>query len=59
MHRVLLTLIYSGGLRLSEVSSLLQQDIEFDRKRIHIRRSKYGRDRYTILSDIMTRGLKK
>lgn len=56
-HRILLTLIYSGGLRISEVINLKQSDLDFDRMQIHIRRGKYGKDRYVPLSKMMVRGL--
>jgi site-specific recombinase XerD len=58
-HRILLTLIYSAGLRGSEVINLKIADIDFERKTIHIRQSKYKKDRIVPLSDIMARGLRK
>lgn len=58
-HRVLLCLIYSAGLRLSEVSNLKQSDIDLDRMQIHIRNSKYGKDRMVPLSSLIKIGLKK
>lgn len=50
-HRLLLTLVYSAGLRVSEVVHLRKDDIDFDRKLIHIRQSKGKKDRYVVLSD--------
>jgi integrase/recombinase XerD len=50
-HRCLLTLVYSAGLRVSEVVNLRKDDIDFDRKLIHIRQSKGKKDRYAVLSD--------
>ena len=58
-HRILLCLIYSAGLRQREVRSLLQSDIDFDRMQIHIRRTKYDKERYVPLSTLMAKGLKK
>ena len=58
-HRILLCLIYSAGLRIGEVSRLELKDLDFDRKMIHIRRSKYGKDRYVPLSDLLIKGLHK
>ena len=58
-HRVLLTLIYSAGLRSKEVINLKIADVDFERKTIHIRRSKYNRDRIVPLSDNMAIGLHK
>jgi len=57
-HRVLLTLIYSAGLRGQEVINLRQADIDFERMTIHIRQSKYKKDRIVPLSIYMARGLK-
>ena len=58
-QRVLLTLIYSAGLRVSEVCKLKLSDIDYDRKQVHVRESKNNRSRYVILSDLITRGLKQ
>jgi site-specific recombinase XerD len=58
-HRVVLTLIYSAGLRGQEVVNLKLSDIDFERKTIHIRQSKYKKDRIVPLSDLMAKGLKK
>ena len=58
-HRVLLALIYSAGLRQKELRYLRQSDIDFDRMEIHIRKTKYNKDRYVPLSHLMVRGLKK
>jgi integrase/recombinase XerD len=52
-------LIYSAGLRGQEVINLKLADIDFERKTIHIRQSKYKKDRIVPLSDYITRGLKK
>ena len=58
-HRILLTLIYSAGLRGQEVINLKLADIDFERKTIHIRQSKYKKDRIVPLSDYIAIGLKK
>ena len=58
-HRIVLTLIYSAGLRSQEVINLKLSDIDYERKTIHIRQSKYKKDRIVPLSDYMARGLKK
>lgn len=58
-HRVLLMLIYSAGLRSSEVINLKISDIDFERRSIHIRRSKYNKDRLVPLSEYMAHGLKQ
>lgn len=58
-HRVLLSLVYSAGLRSQEVRNLKWSDIDYDRKRIHIRQTKYNKDRYVPLSEKMIPGLRK
>jgi site-specific recombinase XerD len=58
-HRILLTLIYSAGLRSQEVSNLKISDIDFERKTIHIRQSKYKKDRIVPLADYMAKGLRQ
>jgi len=58
-HRIVLTLIYSAGLRGQEVINLKLSDIDFERMTIHIRQSKYKKDRMVPLSPTMARGLKK
>jgi site-specific recombinase XerD len=58
-HRIVLTLVYSAGLRGQEVINLKLSDIDFERKTIHIRQSKYKKDRIVPLSNAMAIGLKK
>jgi hypothetical protein len=58
-HRIILTLIYSAGLRGQEVINLKISDIDFERMVIHIRQSKYKKDRIVPLSSTMVIGLRK
>jgi len=58
-HRIILTLAYSAGLRSQEIIALKLSDIDFERKTIHIRQSKYKKDRIVPLSDYMSLGLRK
>src|SRR6056297_1462629 len=58
-QRILLSLIYSAGLRGQETINLKISDVDFERKTIHIRQSKYKKDRILPLSDYMGEGLKK
>jgi len=58
-QRVVLALIYSAGLRGQEVINLKQSDVDFERMTIHIRQSKYKKDRVVPLSPAMAKGLKK
>lgn len=58
-QRVVLALIYSAGLRGQEVINLKISDIDFERKTIHIRQSKYKKDRIVPLAESMAVGLRK
>lgn len=58
-QRILLTLIYSAGLRGQEAINLKISDIDFERGTIHIRQSKYKKDRLVPLAQSMAIGLKK
>lgn len=49
-HRALLSLIYSGGLRIGEALELKIKDIDSKRMLIHIKQAKGKKDRYTLLS---------
>lgn len=58
-HRIVLALIYSAGMRGQEAVNLKLSDIDFERRTIHIRQSKYKKDRIVPLSNVMARGLRK
>lgn len=58
-QRVVLALIYSAGLRGQEVINLKISDVDFERMTIHIRQSKYKKDRIVPLSPTLVIGLKK
>ena len=58
-QRIILTLVYSAGLRSQEVTNLKIADIDYQRMSIHIRQTKYNKDRMVPLSPIMAVGLKK
>jgi len=49
-HRVILAVIYSAGLRISELTSLCTSDIDSDRKQIKVK-GKGNKYRYTLLSE--------
>lgn len=51
-HKAILMLIYSAGLRVSEVVKLKHENIESDRKLIFIKGAKGRKDRYTTLSNV-------
>ena len=49
-HRCIMFMLYSGGLRISELLNLKWTDIDEDRMVIYVRRGKGQKDRITILS---------
>ena len=55
----MLSLIYSAGLRVGELCRLKISDIDSGRMMIHIRQSKYNKDRYVPLSPLILEGLRK
>lgn len=58
-QRVILCLIYSAGLRVSEVCKLKVTDIDFDRMQVHVRESKNNKSRYVVLSNLIAKGLQQ
>ncbi len=58
-YRVCLTLIYSCGLRLLEGVRLKIQDIDGERKMLHVRLGKGGKDRYVPLPEASLKMLRQ
>jgi site-specific recombinase XerD len=50
-HRAIVLLIYSAGLRVSEVVGLRAEDLDRERELLRVRRGKGDKDRYTVLSE--------
>lgn len=50
-HRLLLSLVYSSGLRVSEVVRLQRKDVDYSRKMLHIHQAKGRKDRYSLHSN--------
>jgi len=50
-HKAILMIMYSSGLRMSEVMHLKVADIDGKRMMVYIRQGKGGKDRYSILSE--------
>lgn len=50
-HALIIKILYSSGLRLSELLNLKRDDIDFDRNLICVKQGKGKKDRMTILSD--------
>ncbi len=58
-HRALVLLMYSAGLRVSEVVKLRPEDLDEERGLIHIRGAKGRKDRYTLLADAAIAAVKR
>jgi integrase/recombinase XerD len=50
-HRAIITLLYSSGIRISELLKLKLSDINIERRQIRIANAKGRRDRYVILAE--------
>lgn len=57
-HRLLLSLCYGCGLRCAEVRNLKIGDIDLERKQVHVRQGKGGKDRIVPLGNMLQRGIK-
>ncbi len=58
-HKLLLSLSYGAGLRVSEVINLKVKDINLEELTIHIKNSKGQKDRISILPEKLTKDLQK
>ncbi len=58
-HKSIIFLSYSSGMRIGELLNLKVEDLDFERKMIHVRDAKGRKDRYTILSDNMTKIIRR
>ena len=50
-HRVIIALLYSSGLRISEIVNLKLSDFDFHRKQLHIKNAKGRKDRYCTIAE--------
>jgi site-specific recombinase XerD len=50
-HKLIIKLLYSCGLRLSELQNLKRTDIDFDKGLVRIQQGKGNKDRYSIISE--------
>ena len=57
-HKLLLGLCYGCGLRCAEVRHLKIGDIDLERKQLHVRQGKGGKDRIVPLGNMLQRGIK-
>lgn len=58
-HRMILAVLYDCGLRCFELRQVKLADVDFIRKRLHVRQGKGRKDRYLPISDMLIRGLRK
>lgn len=58
-ERVLYAMAYDTGMRISELVSVRISDIDLQRKQVHIRQSKFKKDRYVDISAHLVRGIQK
>ena len=58
-HKCIIQLIYSAGLRISELTNLKIKDIDKNRKQIFVRGGKGKKDRQTVLSEKILEQLRK
>jgi len=59
IYKVMATLLYGAGLRLTECLQLRVKDIDFDYQQIAVRSGKGEKDRVTVLPESVTEPLKK
>lgn len=52
-HLTILYTLYGSGMRLGEIINLRCQDLNYDRRQIHIHAAKGKKDRVVMLSDVM------
>ncbi len=57
-HRCIVSLLYSAGLRRSELLDLKVEDIDSKRMLIHIKNAKNNKDRYSLLSETALKELR-
>jgi len=57
-HRLVLAMLYGCGLRRFELANVKIQDVDLDRKMLHIREGKGRKDRYVPIGVHLSRGLK-
>lgn len=57
--KVMFGLVYDTGLRIDELVNLLIADVDLDRGQLHVRQSKFKKDRYISMSGHAARGIKK
>lgn len=57
-HKLMVSLAYGSGLRVSEVISLKVQDLDFEELTVHIKQAKGQKDRISVMPESLTDSLK-
>lgn len=55
IYRTLFSLLYTTGIRIGEALNLNHEDVSTSEKLIHIRKGKFSKERYLVLSPTMSR----
>lgn len=58
-HRLLISLLYAAGVRVSEAVRVKLEHLHFEKKLLLVKQGKGKKDRYTILSDTVIREIKE
>lgn len=58
-HKLIISLLYSSGLRVQELCNLKRRDLDFDRNRVFVSSGKGKKDRITLLSNAIKLDLLK
>ena len=58
-HKLMISMLYATGVRVSELVNIKVNDVDFSRKLLLVREGKGNKDRYTILSDKVINKLHK
>lgn len=58
-HKLVIQVLYSSGLRVGELADLKINDIDFNRKNIHVFSGKGQKDRITIISEVVLRNIER
>ncbi len=59
IHKLIIQLLYSGGLRVSEVVNLQPKDLDIERNVLIIRQGKGAKDRITLLPKLLRKSILK
>lgn len=57
--RMICSLLYGAGLRLTEALRLRVKDVDFQRRQIHVHEAKHGKDRLTVLPESIIEDMRR